>query len=113
MKNLLHQHYYTRSCLPSSLFSFVIAFIFGTLTSFFASSYSVFFLIYFVSLFPPSALSLLFPFLLLSVLRVQIGAEARPASYPMSTGVPFPGDKVRTGRDADHSPASSAEVKNE
>jgi hypothetical protein len=29
------------------------------------------------------------------------------------TGGPFPGDKARPGRDADHSPPSSAEVKNE
>jgi hypothetical protein len=31
----------------------------------------------------------------------------------MGTGGPFPGGKVRPGRDADHSPPSSAEVKNE
>jgi hypothetical protein len=31
----------------------------------------------------------------------------------MCTGGPFPGGKVRSGRDADHSPPSSAEVKNE
>jgi hypothetical protein len=30
-----------------------------------------------------------------------------------STGGPFPGGKVRPGRDADHSPPSSAEVENE
>jgi hypothetical protein len=35
------------------------------------------------------------------------------ASYPMGTGGPFPGSKARPGRDADHSPPSSAEVKNE
>jgi hypothetical protein len=35
------------------------------------------------------------------------------ASYPMGTGGSFPGGKVRPGRDADHSPPSSAEVKNE
>jgi hypothetical protein len=29
------------------------------------------------------------------------------------TGGPFPGAKARSGRDADHSPPSSAEVKNE
>jgi hypothetical protein len=34
-------------------------------------------------------------------------------SYPVVTGGPFPGDKVRPGRDADHSPPSSAEVVNE
>jgi hypothetical protein len=38
---------------------------------------------------------------------VQTGSEARPASYPMGTGGPFPGGKVRPGRDADHSPPSS------
>jgi hypothetical protein len=31
----------------------------------------------------------------------------------MGTGGPFPGGKVRPGRDADHSPPSSAEIKNE
>jgi hypothetical protein len=31
----------------------------------------------------------------------------------MGTGGPFPGGKARPGRDADHSPPSSAEVKNE
>jgi hypothetical protein len=31
----------------------------------------------------------------------------------MGTGGPFPGAKVRPGRDADHSPPSSAEVENE
>jgi hypothetical protein len=34
-----------------------------------------------------------------------------PASYPMGTGGSFPGVK-RPGREADHSPPSSAEVKN-
>jgi hypothetical protein len=37
---------------------------------------------------------------------------AHPASYPMGTGGYFPGGKARPGRDADHSPPSSAEVKN-
>jgi hypothetical protein len=37
---------------------------------------------------------------------VQIGSGAHPASYTMDTG----GVK-RPGRDADHSPATSAEVK--
>jgi hypothetical protein len=32
------------------------------------------------------------------------------ASYPMDTGGSFPGGKARPGRDADHSPPSSAEV---
>jgi hypothetical protein len=38
---------------------------------------------------------------------------AHPASYPMGTGGSFPGGKARPGRDADHSPPSSAEIKNE
>jgi hypothetical protein len=41
---------------------------------------------------------------------VQNGSEAHPASYPMGTGGSFPGVK-RPGREADHSPPSSAEVK--
>jgi hypothetical protein len=41
---------------------------------------------------------------------VQIGSGAH---YPMGTGGSFPGGKARPGRDADHSPQSSAEVKNE
>jgi hypothetical protein len=44
---------------------------------------------------------------------VQTGSETHPASYPMGTGGPFPGGKVRPGRDADHTPLSSAEVKYE
>jgi hypothetical protein len=44
---------------------------------------------------------------------VQTGSGAHPASYPMGTGDSFPGGKARLGRDADHSPPSSAEVKNE
>jgi hypothetical protein len=44
---------------------------------------------------------------------VQTGSGAHPASYPMGTRGSFPGDKARPGRDADHSPPSSAEVKNE
>jgi hypothetical protein len=39
---------------------------------------------------------------------VQTGSEAHPASYPMGTG-----GKARPGRDADHSPPYSAEVKYE
>jgi hypothetical protein len=31
----------------------------------------------------------------------------------MDTGGPFPGAKARPGRDADHTPPSSAEVMNE
>jgi hypothetical protein len=44
---------------------------------------------------------------------VQTGSGDHPASYPMGIGGPFPGGKARPGRDADHSPPSSAEVKNE
>jgi hypothetical protein len=36
---------------------------------------------------------------------------AHPASYTVGTGGSFPGDKERPGRDTDHSPPSSAEVK--
>jgi hypothetical protein len=47
-----------------------------------------------------------------------IASASRPAlgptqPCPMGTGVSFPGGKVRPGRDGDHSPPSSAEVKNE
>jgi hypothetical protein len=38
---------------------------------------------------------------------------AHSASCPMDTGGPFPGGKAQPGRDADHSPPSSAEVENE
>jgi hypothetical protein len=44
---------------------------------------------------------------------VQTGSGAHPASYPMGTRGSFPGGKVWPGHDADHSPPSSAEVKNE
>jgi hypothetical protein len=40
---------------------------------------------------------------------------SRPAlgpTQPMATRGPFPGGKARPGRDADHSPSSSAEVVN-
>jgi hypothetical protein len=43
-----------------------------------------------------------------SSLCIQTGSGAHPASCTMSTG-----GKARPGRDADHSPPSSAEVKNE
>jgi hypothetical protein len=46
-----------------------------------------------------------------STLYVQTGSGAHTASCPMGTGGPFPGGKARPGRDADHSPPSSAEVK--
>jgi hypothetical protein len=48
-----------------------------------------------------------------SSLCVQTGAGAHPASCTMTTGGPFPGGKARPGRDADHSPPSSAEVVND
>jgi hypothetical protein len=48
-----------------------------------------------------------------SSLCVQTGSEAHPASCTMGTGGTFPGGKARPGRDADHSPPSSAEVVNE
>jgi hypothetical protein len=44
---------------------------------------------------------------------VQTGPGAHPAPYPLGTGDSFPGGKARPGRDADHSPPSSAKVKNE
>jgi hypothetical protein len=44
---------------------------------------------------------------------VQSGSGAHPACYPVGTGGSFPGGKARPGHDADHSPPSSAEVKNE
>jgi hypothetical protein len=47
-----------------------------------------------------------------SNLCVQIGSGAHPASCTMGTGGPFHGGKARPGRDADHSPPSSAEVVN-
>jgi hypothetical protein len=46
-------------------------------------------------------------------LCVQTGSGAHPVSYTMDTGGSFPGGKARPGRDANHSPASSAEVKKE
>jgi hypothetical protein len=44
---------------------------------------------------------------------VQTVSGAHPASYPMGTRGPFPRGKAQPGRDADHSPPSSAEVKYE
>jgi hypothetical protein len=41
------------------------------------------------------------------------GYGAHPASCTKGTGGTFPGGKARPGRDADHSPPSSAEVMNE
>jgi hypothetical protein len=44
---------------------------------------------------------------------VQTGSAAHLASCTMGTWGPFPGATARPGRDADHSPPSSAEVENE
>jgi hypothetical protein len=49
----------------------------------------------------------------LSILCVQTGSGAHPASCTMGTGGPLTGAKARPRRDADHSPLSSAEVKYE
>jgi hypothetical protein len=46
-------------------------------------------------------------------LCVQTGSGVHPASCTKGTLGPFPGSKARPGRDADHSPPSSAEVENE
>jgi hypothetical protein len=48
-----------------------------------------------------------------SSLCVQTGTGAHPASCTMGTGGPLSGGKARPGRNADHSPLSSAEVVNE
>jgi hypothetical protein len=48
-----------------------------------------------------------------SSLCVKTGSEAHPASSTMGTGGPFPGGKARPRRDADYSPPSISEVKNE
>jgi hypothetical protein len=48
-----------------------------------------------------------------SSLCVQTGSGAHPASCTMGTGGTYPGSKALPGRDADHSPPSSAEVVNE
>jgi hypothetical protein len=49
-----------------------------------------------------------------SSLCVHTSSGAHPASCTMGNGGPFPGTKkARPGRDADHSPPSSAEVENE
>jgi hypothetical protein len=47
-----------------------------------------------------------------SNLCVQTGPGAHQACS-MGTGVPFPEDKVRSGRETDHTPPFSAEVVNE
>jgi hypothetical protein len=48
-----------------------------------------------------------------SNLCVQTGSGVHRASCTMDTRGPFPGGKARPGRDADHSPPSSAEVEYE
>jgi hypothetical protein len=48
-----------------------------------------------------------------SSLCAQTGSGAHPASCTMGTGGPFHGGKAWPGRDADHSPSSSAEVVHE
>jgi hypothetical protein len=48
-----------------------------------------------------------------SCVCVKTGSGAHPASCTVVTEGPFPGGKARLGRDADHSPPSSAEVENE
>jgi hypothetical protein len=48
-----------------------------------------------------------------SSLCVQTGSGAHPASCTMGTGGHFLGSKERPGREADHSPPYSAEVKYE
>jgi len=48
-----------------------------------------------------------------SILCLQTGSGAHPASCPMGTGGSFPGAKARPERDADDLPTSSAEVKND
>jgi hypothetical protein len=42
----------------------------------------------------------------------KANSEARPASSAVGTRDPFPGAKEQPGRDPDHSPSSSAEIKN-
>jgi hypothetical protein len=46
-------------------------------------------------------------------LCVQTGSGDHTASCTMGTGDPFPEAKARPGRDADHTPPSSADVLNE
>jgi hypothetical protein len=42
---------------------------------------------------------------------VQTGSEAHPASYPIGTARPFFPGVMQSGREADHLPPSSAELK--
>jgi hypothetical protein len=57
----------------------------------------------------PSSGERIFP--LASVSRPALGPTQPPVQWVL--GGPFPGGKARPGRDADHSPPSSAEVENE
>jgi hypothetical protein len=45
--------------------------------------------------------------------RVQTGSGSHPPSCPMGTGGAFPPEVKRPGREANHSPPSSAKIKNE
>jgi hypothetical protein len=55
---------------------------------------------------------LIIPSVLELVIGIQTGSGSHPASYPVGTRYSFPGVK-RPGPEADHSPPSSSEVKNE
>jgi hypothetical protein len=46
-------------------------------------------------------------------LCIQTGSGAHPASCLLGTGGSFLGGKARPGRDVDHSPPSSVQIKNE
>jgi hypothetical protein len=48
-----------------------------------------------------------------SIFCVQAGSGAHPASCTVGTEYPFSGAKARPGRDADHTPPSSAELMND
>jgi hypothetical protein len=48
-----------------------------------------------------------------SSICVQTGSGVHPCPYLMGTGGPFSGGKASLGHDTDHSPPSSAKVKNE
>jgi hypothetical protein len=59
--------------------------------------------------FDPRQRQRIFP----SNLCIQTGSGAHPASCTVGTGGSLSGGKGRPGRDADHSPPSSAEIKKE